>query len=101
MAKRKKVQKKSEIAGKPEAVEPPVEPVGEPEIEAPIEPSIPSETAVPKVVVRNILRQTIDVRLRSGTITISPRGKVEITEEDLLSSHLRNLEREGFITIYR
>lgn len=101
MVEKKKARKRPEITDKPEAIEPPAEPVGEPEVEAPIEPPISSEIAVPKFVVRNILRQTIDVRLRSGTITISPRGRVEITEEDLHSSHLRNLERQGFITIYR
>ena len=60
---------------------------------------ISPDTVSRKFTVRNMLRQAVEVHLRSGTITIPPRGRVEVTEEDLDSPHLRSLERQGIIAI--
>lgn len=57
------------------------------------------DVASRKFAVRNMLRQAIDVHLDSGTITIPPRGRVEVTEQDRYSPHLRSLERQGTIVV--
>jgi len=100
MAEKKKAQEQPEIEGEVEVAKPSAESIGEPEAaEVSVKPSGEPETASRKFIVRNMLREAIQMHLYSGTITIPPRGRAEVTEKDVYSPHLRSLERQGIIAV--